>query len=145
MNLELIFSISNMLSVSGWIILAASIWLKPARVLVSFAIVPTMLAFLYAALIAAHFQSAPESGNFNSLKGLSLLFEYRPLLLAGWVHYLAFDLLIGTWELQDAQNTGIAFPILLPCLFMTLMFGPIGFLMYLLFRRWKTGSFRLHP
>jgi len=29
------------------------------------------------------------------------------VLLAGWTHYLAFDLFIGGWEVRDAQRRGI--------------------------------------
>ena len=28
-------------------------------------------------------------------------------LLAGWIHYLAFDLLTGVWETRDAASRGI--------------------------------------
>jgi len=50
------------------------------------------------------------------------------LLLAGWVHYLAFDLFIGSWEVEDAAANGIPHWLLLPCLFLTLMVGPVGLL-----------------
>ena len=50
------------------------------------------------------------------------------------MHYLAFDLLIGTWEVRDAQERGIPHVFVVPCLFLTFMFGPAGWLLYLTLR-----------
>ena len=67
----------------------------------------------------------------DMLDGVATLFANRWLLLAGWVHYLAFDLLIGTWEARDARERGLPHLLLVPCLFLTLMFGPAGWLAYI--------------
>ena len=56
------------------------------------------------------------------------------LLLAGWLHYLAFDLLIGTWEVRDARERGIPHVVVVPCLVLTFMLGPAGWLLYLALR-----------
>jgi len=58
------------------------------------------------------------------------LFENHWLLLAGWVHYLAFDLFIGAWETRDAMARRIPRLLLAPCLVLTFMLGPIGLLCY---------------
>jgi hypothetical protein len=63
------------------------------------------------------------------------LFANPWLLLAGWLHYLAFDLLIGTWEARDSVQHGVPRWLLVPCLFLTLMFGPAGWLGYSIVRR----------
>jgi hypothetical protein len=63
-----------------------------------------------------------------------LLFQNRAMLLAGWVHYLAFDLFVGSWEVRDAQRIGIAHYLVVPCLVLTFLFGPAGWLLYLLIR-----------
>jgi Domain of unknown function (DUF4281) len=52
------------------------------------------------------------------------------LLLAGWVHYLCFDLLVGCWEVRDAHGRGVPHLLVMPCLFLTFMFGPAGWLLY---------------
>ena len=49
-----------------------------------------------------HFQGA--EGGFGSLADVATLFGKPELLLAGWIHYLAFDLFIGAWEVRDAQR-----------------------------------------
>jgi hypothetical protein len=65
------------------------------------------------------------------LAGVATLFSNPWLLVAGWLHYLAFDLLIGTWEARDARERGVPHLLLVVCLFATLMFGPAGWLLYL--------------
>ena len=62
------------------------------------------------------------------------LFSNRWLLLAGWIHYLAFDLFIGAWEVRDAQDLGISHFIVIPCLLLTFLFGPAGLLLYFVIR-----------
>ena len=59
------------------------------------------------------------------------LFGDEALLLAGWVHYLAFDLFVGSWEVRDAQRLGIPHLLVVPCLVLTFLFGPVGLLLYL--------------
>ena len=53
------------------------------------------------------------------------------MLLAGWIHYLAFDLLIGTWETRDARERGLPHLLLVPCLVLTFLLGPAGWLLYM--------------
>ena len=57
------------------------------------------------------------------------------MLLAGWTHYLAFDLFIGGWEVRDAQRRGIPHLLVVPALVLTFLFGPAGLLLYLAIRR----------
>ena len=64
------------------------------------------------------------------------------LLLAGWIHYLAFDLFVGSWEVRDAQERGIPHLAVVPCLLLTFMFGPAGWFLYNLVRA-KYGD-RVH-
>ncbi len=50
-----------------------------------------------------------SKGGSGSLAEVSMLFQDPWLLLAGWVHYLAFDLFIGSWEARDAARSGIPY------------------------------------
>ena len=59
------------------------------------------------------------------------LFQSRWMTLAGWTHYLCFDLFVARWIMNDAPDAGYW---LTPILFLTLMFGPIGLLCYLAVR-----------
>ncbi len=89
---------------------------------------PALLAVVYVAIVGTHFFGSP--GGFSSLPDVALLFSNPWLLLAGWVHYLAFDLLIGTWETRDARERGVSHLVLVPCLVLTFLFGPAGWLLY---------------
>jgi len=69
-------------------------------------------------------------GNFSSLEGVRSLFSNDLALLAGWIHYLAFDLFVGTWIVENAKINRISRFFIIPCLFLTFMFGPTGLLCY---------------
>ena len=91
--------------------------------------VPGALALLYLWAIATSLPTA--DGGFGSLAEVKVLFTNDRALLAGWVHYLAFDLFIGCWEVLDAQQRGVRHLFVIPCLALTFMLGPLGLLLYL--------------
>jgi len=70
------------------------------------------------------------SFDFSSLASVMELFTKEVAVLAGWVHYLAFDLLIGMWMLEKNKSIGVHQLLMAPCLFFTFMFGPAGFLLF---------------
>ena len=102
---------------------------------------PLILSVGYLLLIVQHFQGA--EGGFGSLADVATLFQKPELLLAGWIHYLAFDLFIGAWEIRDSQRHGIPHLLMIPCLVMTFMLGPIGLLFYFAIRTAKTRALKL--
>ena len=124
-----LFQYANTTAALSWIALAV----QPKRVApVLRFLVPTAFAVLY---IWALF-SAPKNpdGGFGSLVQVKALFTQDRAVLAGWVHYLAFDLFIGCWEVMDARERGINHLLVVPCLFLTFMFGPVGLLLYFMLR-----------
>jgi hypothetical protein len=132
MTAEQIFQVANVVALAGWLLLAV----LPGRAWVSTAVsavaIPALLALTYTAVVVL--QWSGSEGGFGSLDEVAQLFANRWLLLAGWVHYLAFDLLVGSWEARDARVHGIPHWLVLPCLFLTFMFGPAGWLLYLAVR-----------
>jgi hypothetical protein len=123
-----IFSIVNPMALVGWVLLAALPGRRWAQ-RVSGWIVPGLLAGSYVAIIVGSWGTSP--GGFASLADVALLFDNPWLLLAGWIHYLAFDLLIGGWIVRDARQRGLSHPWVLPSLVLTFLFGPAGWLSYL--------------
>ena len=127
-----LFPIPNSAAALCWAVLMlspqASAW--PRRIAIGMAL---LLAMTYAALIGAFVSQG--QGSFQSLAGVAKLFEHPGLLLAGWVHYLAFDLLVGVWERDEAARIGLSRWWLLPCQFLTFMFGPIGWLAFMALRQ----------
>ncbi|HYE84722.1 MAG TPA: ABA4-like family protein [Vicinamibacterales bacterium] len=134
MNLEQIFSAATLIAVVGWLPLVF-LPRQPFTPIISAVIAPLVLAGVYLYLIAMHMQGA--EGGFGSLADVATLFQKPELLLAGWIHYLAFDLFIGAWEVRDAQRNQIPHLVVIPCLVMTFMLGPIGLLFYFAIRTAK--------
>jgi membrane protein insertase Oxa1/YidC/SpoIIIJ len=127
-----IFSIVNPIALLSWlllIVLPRRRWV--IEVVAGFA-VPVLFAIVYTAIIATNFFGS--AGGFSSLPDVALLFSNPWLLLAGWTHYLAFDLLVGTWEARDAGERGVPHLLLVPCLVLTFLFGPAGWLLYQVLR-----------
>jgi len=79
--------------------------------------------------------------SFGSLEGVVGLFQDPKSVLIGWVHYLAFDLWVGSWEVGDAVKRGINRWLVLPCLLFTFMLGPVGLVMYFILRAIVTKKF----
>jgi hypothetical protein len=128
MTAERLFSILNPIALVGWVLLVL-FPKKPWASHVVPVVIPAVLSAVYAVLVAT---SLPGSeGGFSSLAGVSALFANPWALLAGWTHYLAFDLFIGGWEVRDAQRRAIPHWIMIPVLFLTFMLGPVGLLLYL--------------
>jgi hypothetical protein len=131
MTMEGVFSACNLLAMAGWILLLA-VPRQRLAMIVAGTVIPLTLAAIYLAIFALHARGS--EGGFSSLAAVAQLFANHWLLLAGWVHYLAFDLFIGAWETRDAMTRRVPRLLLAPCLVMTFMLGPIGLLGYHLVR-----------
>jgi len=138
---ELLFRVANTLALVGWALLALAPRRAITRRLVLSGALPLLLAGSYAVLIVYQTVAHPAPGaGFNSLAEVTALFRQPWALLAGWVHYLCFDLWVGIWEINDAQRRGLRHPWLLPCLLLTFLLGPLGLLLYHVVRRWTGNS-----
>ncbi|HTO57520.1 MAG TPA: ABA4-like family protein [Pseudomonadales bacterium] len=129
---DTIFSICGNLAMLGWLGL---VFLPGQRVVVEVIAriaIPVTIGVLYVFLMATNYQSAPPGAGYGSLDAVASLFTVRSLLLAGWIHYLAFDLFVGSWEVSDARANGIHHLWVIPCLFATFMVGPAGLALYFL-------------
>ena len=127
MTPEQIFSLANPAATLGWVLLLAA----PRRRWATFVagrVIPLGLAAAYLVLFVVHWFEG--KGGFSTLQGVADLFSNPWLLLAGWIHYLAFDLFVGAWETEDAMARGISRWLLAPCLLLTFLIGPVGFLAY---------------
>lgn len=131
MTPEAVFSVANTTALLTWLLLAVrprAAWVQT----IAGRLVPVAFAITYAVLVA--WRLGRGEGNFNSLAGVAALFSDPWALLAGWIHYLAFDLLTGVWETRDAARRGIPHWVVVSCLFLTFMLGPAGWLLYLVIR-----------
>ena len=134
---ELLFQIANPVALLGWALLVlAPRWRGTQRLVLSGAL-PLLLASAYLVVISYQTLVHPApGGGFGSLAAVAALFRQPWALLAGWVHYLAFDLFVGSWEVRDARQRGVPHAWLVPCLLLTFLLGPVGLLLYFGVRRW---------
>jgi hypothetical protein len=131
--LEAMFKAAHLVVSVGWLALA----LAPARpaTLIGLArLISVVLAASYSLLFIAWGREASVLANNYTLEGVGLFFANPALLLLGWVHYLAFDLWVGSWETEEARRIGLPHGILLLSLALTFLLGPLGLLSFLLFR-----------
>lgn len=131
------FAIASIAAIFGWIALGLAV-LAPGRLraaLMTFGgrYVPAALCLLYAVVLAIHWGSAP-GGGFGNLAAVQALFAVPGKMLGGWVHFLAFDLLVGHWLVDDVLAHGRARWPLLVVLPATFLYGPLGVLLYVLLR-----------
>lgn len=134
MSHEQLFSLAGSAAMAGWVLLAV-VPLRfgwPARAAVAIVL---LIAALYAALIGVYWTRG--EGGFRTLADVARLFESRGLLLAGWVHYLAFDLLVGAWIRGEALRTGVPHVLVVPSLLLTFLLGPLGWLVFMAFRYFR--------
>ena len=143
MSAEQIFSLANAVALVGWLILAIAGRSRWASSVATGVIVPLLLAVLYLGLLLGHW--GETKGGFGSLDSVAALFSNHWLLLAGWIHYLCFDLFIGSWEVRDAKAQGVSHWLVIPCLFLTFMFGPVGLLLYFALRAVRTRTIAISP
>lgn len=130
--MDTLFSAANALTVVGWAALLLAPQRREANWWLAGLAVPGLLSALYAVLLATHAPGA--EGGFSSLDAVAALFRNDGVLLAGWVHYLAFDLFIGAWLCRRAATEGISPWIARLCIPPTFLVGPVGLLLFLAVR-----------
>jgi hypothetical protein len=129
---ETIFAAANTLALAGWILLAVFPRRRWAHWHVAGVAIPAALALAYVALLAWHAPGA--EGGFSTLAGVRALFARDGVLLAGWLHYLAFDLFLGAWMCRRATAEALPLWRLYPALPLTFLAGPAGLLAFLALR-----------
>jgi hypothetical protein len=139
MSPDKIFSLCSALAMAGWIILVfLPFWFHSDKFILGIIIVIFAIVYAWLVFDSFHFDDIKK---FNSLQGVMELFDNPVMVTAGWIHYLAFDLLAGIFIKRNAIKHNISHWLLIPCLLLTFMFGPIGLLLYLLVRFIKTRQY----
>lgn len=128
MTADQLFQLSSPLALLGWLVLVAAPLAPRIAQAVAAAAIPLLLSLAYAGLMLAFWSGAP--GGFGTLAEVQALFTHPHIALAGWLHYLAFDLFLGAWEVRTARADGIPHWAVLPCLVLTFLFGPAGLLTF---------------
>jgi hypothetical protein len=119
-----------------WALLIVLPHLRLTDLIVHSIAAPLILGATYLWLFAdgAFTQNGGSLLDFFTLAGVMKLFTMKEAVVAGWVHYIVFDLFVGAWIGRDAQRRAVPHLLVVPCLLVTLLLGPLGLLLYLLLR-----------
>jgi len=142
-TLEAVFGMASTLAFFSWIALFIFYprkWIYQTL----FSGVFIILACTYLFYIVLGLSGGNEGG-FGSLAEVKALFGSDEAVLAGWIHYLVFDLFVGMWITKDAWEKDINRWIVFPCLILTFMLGPVGLLTYFIVRGIKLGKLNQSP
>jgi hypothetical protein len=134
MSPDTLFGHANLAALGGWALLVIAP-LNRRWTVIGARLIVAILCGGYVALLASGLiggPGLPAGAGFTTLHGVRLLLSSPQALLAGWVHYLAFDLFIGSWETEVAPTSRVSHALLLPCLALTFVAGPVGLLLFLL-------------
>lgn len=127
MTFEIWFSIAGVIAMLGWLLLLVSPLVPYWSDRVAGIYLPLVLSVGYLGLLVS---PSSDAGGFGTLAEVMVLFSYEQAALAAWVHFLAFDLLIGALICRTARTEGVRFWMVVPCLPLTFLFGPAGWLLF---------------
>ncbi|MEQ8470269.1 MAG: ABA4-like family protein [Marinoscillum sp.] len=125
-----IFELVNFVALIAWALMIFTPHWKYTQKMVTTLVVPFILAVAYILIIA--FCSTGSGFDFSSLAEIRNLFNNDYMLLAGWIHYLAFDLLVGCWILKKAFSENWPLYMSIPSLLFTFIMGPVGLFIFML-------------
>jgi len=140
-NYEIMFSVVGILSFIGWTALIFSP-LRLVPLVLTARVISLLLAVIYTYFLVTLWGNETKV-DFSSLAGVANGFSDMGNLLTGWIHFLAIDLFIGAWQVERAKKIGIKHIILLPCLILTFLVGPLGMLLFMLIESIKSKSVQL--
>ena len=135
MDAALLFKTANAFVIPGWLLLLLLPNWKYTMPLIRYGMV-VVLAVLYAYLILSS-SSGFNGESFSTLANVKQLFQNDNAVLAGWIHYLAFDLLIGTHIVEQAKLYQVPRWLYVFALPLTFMFGPMGYLLFVVMKSVK--------
>ena len=136
-----IFTVASVAMFVPWLLLIFlpnHKWTEPIAMLTALLFMAGAFILIWKSLI-----SAQNDGHFTTFEGVTSLFRTQEMVWAGWLNYLAFSLCAGIWQLNDSREIKLAHLLVVLGLTMTFIAGPLGLLIYLLFRRAKTGKWQV--
>ena len=130
MTPDTLFAQAGTVAMLGWAVLILGPRRFPWINALPGLVLPALLSGLYGVLVLVFFSGA--EGGFGSLTEVRTLFADDWVLLAGWVHYLAFDLIVGSLVATRMDRVGVSRILQAPILLLVFLFGPLGALLALL-------------
>jgi Domain of unknown function (DUF4281) len=141
MTPPMFFTLINIFSAIGWILILviSRFWKGADKFLVC--IIVAMLAIVYSYLNFAHIGEAGGAAGFLTIEGVTKIFSNPWLIDAAWAHIVGIDLIVGMLIKNDAAKRGIHYGVVIILLLVTIVFTPLGLLLYLLVRSIKTKHY----
>ena len=138
--METLFRVSGFLVLPFWALMIFVPHWRVTRRLMSSPLVAAAPAVIYAVLVIPRFAEVWRAVSKPELSGVAALLGSPAGATIAWLHFLAFDLFVGRWIYLDSRERAVSAWLMAPVLFLTLMLGPCGFLLYLLVRHTKDYS-----
>jgi hypothetical protein len=127
---EVLFRLLNLAVLPWWVVWIAAPRSARAARLASHSAVWLVLCAIYALLLLSLLLGGGLGGGLD-YDSLRIALATRTGFLAGWTHYLAFDLFVGAWILRESLRLDVE---VRPYLVLTLLAGPLGLGAFLLRR-----------
>ncbi len=102
---DILFQVTNTIALFSWVLLIVFPYKSWSKKLL-FTGVILGFSVLYSFLIIKDFNWSIFQ-YFSTLQGVTELFGDPLNIVVGWVHYLAFDLLVGLYIARDGEKKGI--------------------------------------
>jgi hypothetical protein len=138
MEANQLFNFGNSFVLLGWILLIFSPNWKYTQAIILNGII-VLFAIIYSYLILKDIGNF-DPNSFSTLANVKALFTKDEAVAAGWLHYLAFDLFVGVYIVRNSKKYGISRFVYTCILPFTFMFGPIGYLIFIIAKSFKTKS-----
>eukprot|EP00054_Salpingoeca_dolichothecata_P034351 m.269208 g.269208 ORF g.269208 m.269208 type:complete len:175 (+) comp41015_c0_seq1:446-970(+) len=126
-----LFKVANNAALVPWLLLILLPRSRLTQLITHSFMFTLLLAPLYLFLVV---ENKIWEADFSSLDGVLALFKQPPFAVAGWLHYIVFDLFVGAWIARDSYQASISHVWIIPCLVLTLICGPVGLLLYFVVR-----------
>lgn len=136
MSADLLFKVVNMMVLPAWLLLIILPRWRFTQI-IAFGVIIPILSVVYTTVLL---QVTTATGSFvppdfSSVDSVIALLSDRYGFVAGWTHYLAFDLFVGAWIVRDAQTNRVPHLLIIVPLFFTFMAGPMGLFLYMIMRQ----------
>lgn len=141
--MENLFSLSNLLVLPFWALMIFAPHWRWTKRLIASPLIAVPPAVIYAALVLPQIGGLFGALANPELSAIATLLGTPEGATIGWVHFLTFDLFVGRWAYLESREKNFTAWLVSPTLFMVLMLGPLGFLLYLALRYaygWRQGT-----
>ena len=130
--MEIVFQIANSLAPVAWLLLILFPKSNLLKGILKYGFI-SLLGLTYIVLVGSNITEL-EPDSFSTLSNIKALFTEDLMVTAGWIHYLAFDLFVGLYIVNEGVLIEMKRWKYTLCLPFTFMFGPAGLLIFYLLK-----------